>query len=121
MQNLNYVPKEDGIARSHIKVHTQLGRSVPFQHIVRGKSKESLAYDDGQKKEEVEKDIKQPSGGLEEAKYIKEEGLNPHQRISEWETELELLEKWLKAPVGKKELDEYYKEITKEEVHYCEP
>ena len=32
----------------------------------------------------------------------KEEGLNSHQRINEWEKELELLEKWLKAPVGKK-------------------
>ena len=42
----------------------------------------------------------------------KEEGLNSHQRISEWETKLELLEKWLKAPVGKKEPDEDYKEIV---------
>lgn len=51
MQNLNSVLKEYGIARSHIKVYTQLGRSVAFQHIVSGKSKESLANDDGQKKE----------------------------------------------------------------------
>lgn len=44
-----------------------MGKSVSFQHIVRGKSKESLAYDDGQKQEEMEKDIKKSSGGLEEA------------------------------------------------------
>lgn len=121
MQNLNSIMKEDWIARSRINVNTQLGRSVSFQHILRGKSKGSLAYDDGKKKQEVEKDIKQPSGGLKEEKYIKEEGLNSHKRISEWETELELLQKWLKAPVEKKEPNKYYKEITEEEVHYCEP
>lgn len=43
MKNLNSVLKGGEISRSHIKVHTQLGRSVAFQHIVRGKSKESLA------------------------------------------------------------------------------
>jgi len=44
----------------------------------------------------------------------KEEGVNSHQNISEWEKELELLEKWLKAPVGKKELDEDYKGYVRE-------
>jgi len=45
----------------------------------------------------------------------KEEGLNSHQRISDWEKELELLEKWLKAPVGKKEPDEDCKGYAREE------
>jgi len=45
----------------------------------------------------------------------KEEGLNYYQRISEWETKLELLEKWLKAPVEKKEPDEDCKLYAREE------
>ena len=44
----------------------------------------------------------------------KEEGLNSYQRISEWETKLELLEKWLKAPVGKKEPDKDCKGYARE-------
>ena len=45
----------------------------------------------------------------------KEEGLNSHQRTSEWEKELVLLEKWLKALVGKKEPDEDCKGYVREE------
>ena len=44
----------------------------------------------------------------------KEEGLNSHQRISEWEMEMELLEKWLKGLVGKKEYDEDCKGYVRE-------
>ena len=38
-----------------------------------------------------------------------------HQNISEWEKELELLEKWLKAPAEKKEPDEDCKRYAVEE------
>jgi len=44
-----------------------------------------------------------------------EEGLNSHQRINEWEIELELLEKWPKEPVGKKEPYEDCKGYAREE------
>jgi len=66
-QNLNYVLKEDEIDRSHVNACKQLGKSFTFQHVARTEGRGSLTHDDGQKKEEVEKDIKQPSGGLEEA------------------------------------------------------
>ena len=65
--NLNYVLKEDGTARSHINAHTQLRKGVSFQHVSKIEGREGLAHDDGQKKEEVEKDIKQPNEVLEEA------------------------------------------------------
>ena len=66
MQNLNSLLKEDEIARSHVNDRTQLGKSFTFQHIAKAESRGSLTHDDGQKQEEVGKDIKQPSEGLDE-------------------------------------------------------
>ena len=45
--------EEDGTARSHENVHTQLGKSFTFQHI---ESRGILTHDDGQKLE-IEKSI----------------------------------------------------------------
>lgn len=67
-KNLNFVLKEDEIDRSHVNACTQLRKSFTFQHIARTGSRGSLTHDDDQKQEEVEKDITQPIGGLEEAK-----------------------------------------------------
>lgn len=54
---------------------------------------------------------------MEDVEAVKkeEEEPNSHQRINEWEEELELLKKWLKAPVEKKKLDEDCKGSATEE------